>query len=278
MKISITIILLFISLFCEGQANGEREYINPYMNGQLSQYYNPNLVDFSKEFLIQSREGISTSTINITDKVKAYKFDVDSIFKTWDKQQNGIIGTNYKRIRIHISKAEQSKDVESIFIIKGKSNVDGNICDFKGTLKIIDIYEFTNNIELAGQAVLYAEYELVEDSLQTHTGIFRGTFECFIVVDHKLKTVRLDMSSDVADGYNNRTYVGTWTNFKGSAQKKCIWGDYRLPYTFDFDCGDGEMMINEKYKKNGWESFGDGSEFEFIGDSFYLKDKWWISK
>ncbi len=86
------------------------------------------------------------------------------------------------------------------------------------------------------------------------------------------------MSSDVADGYNNRTYVGTWTNFKGSAQKKCIWGDYRLPYTFDFDCGDGEMIINEKYKKNGWESFGDGSEFEFIGDSFYVKNKWWLTK
>jgi hypothetical protein len=49
-----------------------------------------------------------------------------------------------------------------------------------------------------------------------------------------------------------------------------------LPYSFDFDCGDGEMIVCEKYVQNGWQSFNDGSEYIDTGnDKLELKDKWW---
>lgn len=57
------------------------------------------------------------------------------------------------------------------------------------------------------------------------------------------------------DGYNNRNYVGIWLSYKTKAVKKCILGEYRLPYTFDFDIGDGEMRVNPKYASPEWEQW-----------------------
>jgi hypothetical protein len=77
----------------------------------------------------------------------------------------------------------------------------------------------------------------------------------------------------LADGYNNRTFVGTWISYSMKAVKKCIWGDYRLPFTFDFDCGDGEMHVCEKYVQNGWTTFNSSEEYDVTGDKAILK--WW---
>lgn len=67
----------------------------------------------------------------------------------------------------------------------------------------------------------------------------------------------------------NRTYMGTWKGYHAKSAKKCIWGDYRLPFTFDFDCGDGAMIVCDKYVQNGWASFNDGSDFVVVGDKLY---------
>lgn len=54
----------------------------------------------------------------------------------------------------------------------------------------------------------------------------------------------------------NRTYVGIWQSYGDpTVVKRCIWGDYRLPFSFDFDIGDGEMGINPKYISPEWESY-----------------------
>lgn len=54
---------------------------------------------------------------------------------------------------------------------------------------------------------------------------------------------------------NNRNYVGIWQNYKTKALKRCIWGEYRLPYTFDFDIGDEDMHVNPKYNSPEWEQW-----------------------
>ncbi len=249
-------------------------HFDPYYNGHLCENFNPKQIDFSREYLKLQTNSISKTSTNVTTKVSSYQFELDTLFNTKDCQQNGVIGLDYKRIKIHINQTNKTNNKLEL-IIHGKSNVSDNICDFNGKIKILNIYEITENFDYKGQATLFAEYELFEDSTQNHVGIFKGTLECSIIIDHKTKSIKLDESFAIADGYYNRTYVGTWTSYNSNLTKKCIWGDYRLPFTFDFDCGDGEMMINEKYINNGWQTFSNGSEYDFSIKKPQLKDKWW---
>jgi len=87
----------------------------------------------------------------------------------------------------------------------------------------------------------------------------------------------LDTTYIDADGYANNTFVGVWTQYTTRDVKKCICGDYRLPYTFDFDKGDGEMYVNPKYRANGWQSYDDNTEsiFDSTSGRFIPVDQWW---
>jgi len=282
--LTIITILISASLFAQESQFCDKErcslpknheaHSDPYYNGHLCENFNPKQADFSSEYLKLQTESISKLSTDKTDTLRDYKFDIDSLFNTGEFQQNGVIGLDYKRIRIHISQTKQ-KDDKLEFIISGKSNVSGNICDFEGTLKVSHIYEINENYEFPGQASLFAEYEFFEDSTQNHVGVFKGVFECAVYINHDTKEIKLDESFSIADGYYNRTYVGIWKSYNSGIEKKCIWGDYRLPFTFDFDQGDGEMMVNVKYIENGWETFGDGSEYEYSTGKAKLKNQWW---
>ncbi|QSS96629.1 hypothetical protein [Psychroflexus sp. ALD_RP9] len=282
----LTILMILISAstfaqefkYCDAEwcslAKNHEAHFDPYYNGHLCENFDSKQADFSAEYLRLQTDRLSKIAIDKTEQLVKYNFDTDSLFNTGEFQQNGIIGLDYKRIRFHISDTKQKEGVLE-FIISGKSNVSGNICDFKGSLKVLKVYELTENYDFPGQATLFAEYEFFEDSTQNHVGIFKGTFECSILIDHETKEIKLDESFAIADGYYNRTYVGTWESYNSVKRKKCIWGDYRLPFTFDFDGGDGEMMVNLKYVKNGWETFGDGSEYEYTTGKPRLKKQWW---
>jgi len=276
--LSILIILIYTNSIAQELTSFDLENnetnFDPYYNGNVSKYFDEKQADFSKEYLKFQTENLSKISTDNTEKIRAYKFDTDSLLNTGDFEQNGIIGLNYKRIRIHISHTKQI-DKKLEFTIIGKSNVSGNICDFRGTLKILKVYEITENYDFPGQASLFAEYEFYEDHTQKHVGTFKGTFECSILIDHNTKEIKFDESFKVADGYYNRTYVGVWKSYNSKTVKKCIWGDYRLPFTFDFDYGDGEMMVNPKYVNNGWKTFNNSSEYEYSEGKIRLKKQWW---
>ena len=195
-------------------------------------------------------------------------------------QQNGVLGLNYQRIQFHIGKVVRSQDKPDTYIIYGKSKVNDNICNFSGELKLLKLF-FTecedSSFNKCGE--LFGSYKFFEDRAQYHSGVFMGIMECSVRSDSTGKRMLLDDSFDGADGYWNRTFIGTWTDYKTKQAKKCIWGDYRLPFTFDFDCGDGEMMVCDKYKMNGWQTFNNISEYVKVGqDKWELKNMWWITK
>ena len=95
------------------------------------------------------------------------------------------------------------------------------------------------------------------------------TYGVYCHIDEDNKKVCLDIDLGGGDGYNQRNYVGTWQSYKTNATKRCIWGEYRLPYTFDFDIGDGEMRINPKYNSPEWEQW----QSEFFNPE--EKISWW---
>lgn len=226
--------------------------VDPYHFGDLSEHYDTNTIDFSEEFLKTNTKQASTYGKLVDEKIQNYTFDVENIFKG---KQNGAIGFNYRRIIITINEAHQNKNMPLTFDIKGFSSVSGNKCDFIGKITFISAFEIEKNYDYKGQAVLLCRYKFLENKHQKYSGVFKGTFESSITINHSTKTVEFDDSFRIADGYANRTYVGAWKSYKSDLEKKCIWGDNRLPYTFDLDIGVGEMFISDKYIENGWEDF-----------------------
>ncbi|WP_196889336.1 hypothetical protein [Aureivirga sp. CE67] len=261
--------------YCENQncslGKEDSAHFDPYFNGHLCENFNPNQKDFSKEYLDIQIANYEEDSFDVTDSVKGFNFDVKSLFLSGEQAENGVIGLDYKRIQFYIYKAKQDTENPRVFKIYGKSNVKGNICDFKGEIRIQKIIEFKESDLDLKQGNIFATYEFFEDKTQNHVGVFKGSFESQITFDFSKKLIALDDSFDSADSYFNRTYVGTWQSYKTGKIKKCIWGDYRLPFTFDFDCGDGEMLVCPKYVKNGWETFNDGSEY-------LNENKWWKNK
>jgi len=233
----ITIILLLLTSHilvaqnshADNMSKNKESHIDPYRNGHLYKYFDPKQSDFSDQYLKLRTKRVSKIGIEKANQLIDYQFDKDSLFNTGNFQQNGIIGLSYRRIRIHISETKKTEN-NLRFIIVGKSNVKRNVCDFKGTIDFFKIYEIEEEFEIPGQAIIFAKYELYEDSTQNHAGVFRGIFECAVIIDHQNKKIKLNNILG-GDGYFNRTYVGTWKSYSSKFMKKCIWGDHRLPFT-----------------------------------------------
>jgi len=263
------------------KVEGEKR-IDPY-HGSIWEHFSPEQVDFSKDFLElrNKQENVISSFIG---------YDFSSVWQTGDiGSRNGVLGQNYQRIQIHISAIKRNFTDSAIYFAQGKSKVNNNICDFKGEIKPIKLFLFDECDRPPDSTykcgTLYAAYTFYEDSTQKHSGKFTGIVESSVFVDGIKKVILIDDTDEEdADGYWNNSFVGIWTDYKTNKAKKCIWGDYRLPFTTGvFDCGDGEMIVCDEYVKNGWQTYNHNPEYEYgtaeytLGDSgkFELKDKWW---
>jgi len=254
------------------------------------EHFNPEQIDFSKEYL----ELVSKKRKNVISQFIGYDFS--SVWLSSGESRNGVLGQNYQRIQIHFSKITRSLTDSTVYLVEGKSKVNNNICNFKGEIKPIRLFfgkcegydeDYASIDSTSKCGILKAEYTFYEDSTKNHSGIFTGVAASYVLVDSIKKTVSLDQTLGYMDGYNNNTFVGIWTNYKTKQSKKCIWGDYRLPFTRDFDCGAGEMEICDKYVKNGWQTFNLESieingvykaiskEHIEVNGKWELKDKWW---
>jgi len=258
------------------------KYIDPFSSFDQFNNYNPQTIDFSKEFYKQSVWVLlnEEKAKDVTSLISRYNISQLWLKNSKDNNQNGIIGKNYKRIRIHFSKVIKDSLNPLIYWAWGKSKVGNNICDFKGRFKIIKILRYPKDSEIPGGGEIFGSYKLNEDSSQSYSGSFKGIFNSTYNIDTAKSKIYLDESMSIADGYSNNVFVGTWTEYKNGNQKKCIWSDYRLPYCFDFDEGTGEMYVNKKYEKNGWKSFNDNSEYIYNKQkkTYELKNKWWVNQ
>ena len=149
--------------------------------------------------------------------------------------------------------------------------MEENICDFTGEIHIKHIYnvwERANDPDSPNYYVMVCNYLFTEDKAQYGTGFFKGTYGAYCYIDKANKMIRLDI--DVGGGeFNKRNYVGIWQSYKAKAVKRCVWGDYRLPYTFDFDIGSEDMRINPKYNSPEWEQW----QYEMHNPK--EKNRWW---
>lgn len=183
----------------------------------------------------------------------------------WLKTENnsiyGVIGDDNQRILMKILSAKKDNNNPFEYFILGKSSVKGNICDFTGKITIQKIQksertkfgiddEFNNHSKTQG--LLIARYEFFESKDQKHSGTFNGELKTKWFLDKNYQ-VKYDNINAHSDGYFNNAFVGIWKMYNSNTEKKCNWGDYRVPnIDCDFDIGVGEFNVSEKYWNKGW--------------------------
>ena len=166
----------------------------------------------------------------------------------------GYIGDNYQRFYIHYITVSKNKENPYRYKVFGKTKVKDGICSFQGTITIKKamLYKESEDPKYK-QGSIICEVELYEDSTQTASGFFKGMLKSDFCLDKKGKLL-YDIVTP-ADGYCNNQCKATWTSYKTGKSKKCNWGDFRMPDSEGLDRGVGDVSINEKYIKNGWETF-----------------------
>lgn len=198
---------------------------------------------------------------NKIDEFLKYDFS-----KLWLETENslvyGILGDEYQRILIKLLTIEKNINNPNEYFVYGKSSVKENICEFVGKITILKIQESKRehfgvddefkNSGIKTQGLLTAKYEFFENKLQSHSGYFTGILETkwFLDKDDKMQYDNINIHSD---GYFNNAFVGSWKMYHYKIEKKCHWGDYRVPSVdCSFDIGAGEFVVAEKYHKKGW--------------------------
>jgi len=198
---------------------------------------------------------------NLIDNYNSFDFS-----HIWTQTRNnsvlGIIGKEHQRIQIKLISIKKNANNPNEYLIFGKSCVKGIICDFNGTITLIEIKEvkefhFGVDDEYAdkgikSQGVLFADYEFKENKEQKHSGIFKGKLYSKWYLNSK-KQIEYDNIEFISDGYTNNAFVGIWKSYTIEKEEICNWADYRVPNANqDFDIGAGEFSVSEKYWNKGW--------------------------
>ncbi len=173
----------------------------------------------------------------------------------------GFIGSDYQRLYIKLTSVVQDKDNKKIYHVRGSSKVKENEMDFEGEINVLEIdviaphYEIDDRFKNDGiktQGILFAKYELREDSNQKASGRFVGNMMLRWLVD---KDNELQYDVFDGDGSNNNQYSGKWISYKTRAAKVANWGEGRIPNSGDLDYSADGFWPNEKYKSKGWENY-----------------------
>lgn len=291
--------LLSLSLLFPGSISGTNlakedntASINPFY---YSTRLDINQVDFSDLYEVYMTPKKSDSVKDYTQLFIDGKLSLDPTFfntyKEYESEQfylptNGILGNNFSRIEIFFYPNVTKTDALT-YSVNGRTKVRNNICDFSGEIKIKKVYCFTAGLgpdEYFPYYNIIAEYTLKEDPSQKGSGVLQGIFGAYgYINEDDPGVIKVDDRMDVADGYENRNYIGTWRSYNNPAiVKRCIWGDNRIPYSFDFDSGVGEIIVNSKYASPEWDRFMQHEDFEYLpqmdpdGRFIYrYKDPWW---
>jgi len=189
-------------------------------------------------------------------KEEFVQHDISSVLThTVNSRVFGFIGDNYQRFRIKFISVIKNKENPYQYFVYGKSMVKNNVCDFQGTITIKNVFLWkkTETPEIK-QGKIVGDYLFYENPQQKHVGQFKGVFTSNWFID-KEGNLQYDNLSDMADGFTNNEFVGTWTSYSGTINKICNWGDDRIPMSGDLDDGTGEFHPANKYSANGWLTF-----------------------
>ncbi|MBI1184290.1 hypothetical protein GC194_08455 [bacterium] len=192
---------------------------------------------------------------DISDLWTADKIKIENEKEIDKSEPLGYIGDSYQRFYIHFISAIKNPNNKLQYFIYGKTKVKENVCTFQGTITIIEsrTYDETDFPDIK-QGYVKGSYEFFEDSDQSGTGVFKGTFQSEFYID-KSGVIAYDALMFGADGYKNNQFEGTWISYLSGKSKKCNWGEYRIPDSYELDRGAGEFFPNPTYSDFGWLNY-----------------------
>ena len=248
------------------QCNTSKDY--------LEGHYDSTRVDFSKENYNPSSDEFKNAR-NILSNFKT--FDCSLIW-TDNYGQEGVLGLDYWRIEVKIITDDKDKNDSYLYHVSGASKYKDSLISFSGTIKMIAAYMNTSDpteIDSNIYGSIYSEYNLQQDASRLNSGMLKGIETTNFIIDAKHKRLIRDTVFGVGDDdYADDTFVGTWEAYHSSKAIKCIFGLGRLPFTFDFDKGDGDMSPSDRYKKNGWQTYPDDTWINAPEGTVMVK--WWV--
>jgi len=260
--------LLFLAMFAESRyiysANPMRfiKYFTALLLGVLC-YLNSLARHTGRGDFYDSSKSYDFSPLWRSDSVLNLEY-VDDTFYCNPKYFNfseplGFIGNNYQRFYIHFTTVKKNKLNPYQYQVIGKTKVKNNICLFAGIITI-DSACYDNDTTLHLPRNIRRGYVTCscifrEDTSCKNSGIITG----FLCTDWCFYKGQLcyDNMEGVSDGYSNNEFEGQWKSYKGNIAKKCNWGNERIPNCGDLDVGAVEFSPDDKYLKNGWQSYRD---------------------
>jgi hypothetical protein len=220
-------------------------------------------------------------------------FDFGPLISKNDTNILGFIGDDYLRIRIKYISIIKGPIDPTKYKVYGKSKVKSNMCNFWGDLEMIHILHIRNenkeeivrNFLKYGdkeeaeryskdEYILLARYKYVEDANKPGTGIFEGILRLNFYLENGVVYYN-DLDIQRSDRFSNNQCVGTWTSYKNGISKRCNWGEYRIPYSGDLDIGAGYFSPDEKYFKNGWQSYSNAYVIGSKQAKIEEEKPWW---
>lgn len=200
----------------------------------------------------------------------------------------GFIGRNFQRFEIHFTSFEKSKTDNRTYLLKGKTRVKNSICNFTGELQILNIEIGKDSIRLIDEMEYSKNHTLItitskiiikENPNEKHSGYIEGTISTSAFAD-STNEIHYNSLEFFSDGFINNAFEGKWTKYNSTETKTNNWGDFRIPKSGDLDIGAGEFSVNDKYIKNGWETYrlqyyGEQNSIEMINAQKRENDKWW---
>ncbi len=197
----------------------------------------------------------------------------------------GYIGKDFKRFYIHTGKICRSAGNPLCYELAGETRTGDNICAFEGELHIDSLQPYQDNgFDVWGGIYsgwrINGHYVLRENPENNGSGVLEGIHTLDIAADMQ-GNIYYDTMYLVADGYSNSQWKGTWRSYKTGAAKPCNWGDFRIPDSRQLDSGCGLFIPDEKYRKNGWQSYydADGQPNQNPGTKAAQDEesrRWWI--
>lgn len=245
--------------------------------------YAENLVITPMQFL---QENLHDSRLNSTNQLKKYAvYDFSHLWLQKQDAMLGYIGKHYQRFSIHFNSIIKSKKYPGVYLVTGKTKVKNNINDFTGEIVLLHIRDMNLTVKKErlenhkyvmsqpldedtaiydryekNRLILFARYKFKENSQQKYSGIFDGIMKSkFYLKNNKIYYDDID---SCYDSYSNNSFVGIWKSYTTGVIKQCDFGNYRIPYSGDLDCGAGYFGVNSKYVKYGWKRYDDAYKSE----------------
>lgn len=185
--------------------------------------------------------------------------DYSSVWTCYQDDVLGYVGDNYQRFYFIIDSIKADSEVTLQYRVWGKYRLSDMINKYEGQVRII-----------SGFAELPKEYSIVESHPLSGIQVYRMTSiwklnsingkECIkgemtsTFYYHQGKVCFDDLNLECSDAYCNNLFIGTMIS-KNSGEKKCRWGTFRIPDSGDLDIGAADFFPDDKYIKNGWQSY-----------------------